>query len=255
MFPSNVADPLAAAGRDDTAALRVRMRPPRTFYARCAHEPRNAQVVENQEWHLEVHGKNCRSVGDGLDRGRERAPLTARPISVPELPAPASGPRRRGPVAPGSGRSDPRPRPSAGRGDRRWRTFPPRRGPPVTQGLPATGLVGCGVEELPVHKTLDHEYGMFVLRLPVRRQAFEAQAHRPGGQIGKLLSFDQDDEPAVVGQQMQPPCALFLGPFDRLVAGLEVEGGGAPADPSQPGALGIGDDVRSCSPTSWACLR
>jgi hypothetical protein len=26
-------------------------------YARCAHEPRNAQVVENQEWHFEVHAQ------------------------------------------------------------------------------------------------------------------------------------------------------------------------------------------------------
>lgn len=61
---------------------------------------------------------------------------------------------------------------------------------------------------------------MLVLRLPVRRQAFEAQAHRPGGQIGKLRSFDQDDEPAVLGQEMQSPFPLFHGPFDGLVGAL-----------------------------------
>ena len=35
------------------------MRPPRTFYARCAHEPQDAQVVGNQRRHFEVHGQNC----------------------------------------------------------------------------------------------------------------------------------------------------------------------------------------------------
>jgi hypothetical protein len=36
-----------------------KMRPPRIFCARCAHEPQDAQVVGNQGRHFEVHGQNC----------------------------------------------------------------------------------------------------------------------------------------------------------------------------------------------------
>ena len=72
----------------------------------------------------------------------------------------------------------------------------------VAQSLPATGFVSRRLEELPIDKTLDQENRMLVLRLPIRREAFQAQAHGSGSQIGKLLPLDQDDEPAVLGQKV-----------------------------------------------------
>jgi len=96
---------------------------------------------------------------------------------------------------------------------------------------------------------------MSVLPLPIRRQAFEAQAHRSGGQIGKLLGFDQNGKPTVLGQKMQPPFPLFLRPFDRLVAGFEVKGGRAPAEQSQPVTVGVGDHVAKLFPDKVGILE
>ena len=37
------------------------MRIPRIFCARCAYEPQNAQALDNQRPHFEVHGQNKRA--------------------------------------------------------------------------------------------------------------------------------------------------------------------------------------------------
>ena len=84
---------------------------------------------------------------------------------------------------------------------------------------------------------------MSVVLLPILREALEAETHRAGRQIGKLLALAQDDEATILRQQMQPSLPLFLGPLDRLVAGLEVEGRRAPAQEGPPSALGVDGDV------------
>ena len=49
-----------------------------------------------------------------------------------------------------------------------------------------------------------------------------------GEAVPELLPVGQDRIAAVLGQQMEPGFPLGVGPLDRLVAGLEMEGGRTP---------------------------
>src|SRR5260221_11710955 len=71
---------------------------------------------------------------------------------------------------------------------------------------------------------------------PVLREPPEHQFHKPTDKIG-VVTFRQDQQARIVGQQGAPPSALLKVPANELVAILDVKGRSAPGRHPQPAAL------------------
>ena len=69
--------------------------------------------------------------------------------------------------------------------------------------------------------------------VPVLGEPGEHQLHETADEIGTLAGR-QHQQPRVVDHQRQTPAPLLLGPADKLVAGFDMQRGGAPSSQGQP---------------------
>ena len=69
--------------------------------------------------------------------------------------------------------------------------------------------------------------------LPVRREPFQHQLHKPADQVG-VVAVGQDQQPRIIRQQRPSPTEVFGRPADERVPIFEVKSNGTPRAHRQP---------------------
>jgi hypothetical protein len=110
----------------------------------------------------------------------------------------------------------------------------------VSQRLPVGGTVTGTGEAAGIDEGLGQQQGVAVHALPIRGETAQIQRQHPRGQIGNLHA-GQDQEPRIVGQQVQALVMQHPRPTDPVIACGALQCCRLPAEQGQPTAIGHGD--------------
>ena len=116
----------------------------------------------------------------------------------------------------------------------------------LPQRLPVRRAVARAGEPASVHERLGDQNWMPMHRAEIVGHPAKTQPQHPRGQVRRATS-GQDEEPSVVGDEVQAAKLLLGQPPDPPVPGLELERAGVPADKREP-VLAEHRDVANASP-------
>ena len=115
----------------------------------------------------------------------------------------------------------------------------------VTEKLPVRGPVAGAGKPGRVDEALGDQQRMAVLGLPVRAEPLRHPGQRPGAEMREDPGRTQDDEPGVVGEQMETVVAQLPRPADPAVPMAALERARLPAGEREPPVAPLDDVAQS----------